>query len=130
LYSNSFPRNIICSALIENNEVKSTDAEAIGGTVIRVTTQTHNIILYTAIILTFGLRDFCGLRCFGFLYEEIRIRESMMIEHELLEGTLTFCFSFPLCRRGFTVCADLCEARQVGFSLVSLALDMQLAEDT
>ena len=47
-----------------------------------------------------------------------------------MEGTLTFCFSFPLCRRGFTICADLCETRQVGFSLVGLALDMQLAEDT
>ena len=47
-----------------------------------------------------------------------------------MEGTLTFCFSFPLCRRGFTVGTDLCEARQVGFSLIGLALDMQLAGDT
>ena len=42
------------SALIENNKVESTANEAIGCTVIRVTTQVHKIILYTAIILTFG----------------------------------------------------------------------------
>lgn len=62
--------------------MKSTGAAGKGGTVIRVTTQTHNIILYTGAILTFGrLRDLCGLQRFGFLYEEIRVRESMMIEH-------------------------------------------------
>ena len=46
-----------------------------------------------------------------------------------VEGTLTFGFSFPLCRRGFAICADLCEAGQVGFSLIGLALDMQLVGD-
>ena len=54
-----------------NKEVKSKAAEAIGSTVIRVRTQTHKIILYTAIILTFGqLPGLCRLRRFGFLYDE------------------------------------------------------------
>ena len=44
-------------------------------------------------------------------------------------GTLTFGFSFPLCRRGFAIGADLCEAGQVGFSLVGLALGVQLVGD-
>jgi hypothetical protein len=45
------------------------------------------------------------------------------------EGTLTFGFSFPLCRRSFALCADLCEAGQVGFGFVGLALGMQLVVD-
>lgn len=45
---------------------------------------------------------------------------------DMTNETLTFSFGFPSRRRGLALCTDLCEAGQVGLSLVSLALSMQL----
>lgn len=50
----------------------------------------------------------------------------MRDEHRATTRHLTFSFGFPLLRGGLAFGTDLRQAGQVGFSLVGLALNMQL----
>jgi hypothetical protein len=134
-YSNSFPCNIICSTSIEkrHNE-KRRGAEDKSCTIYSSNNDTsqHKILLYTAIVLTFGrLRGLGRSQCLGFRCERRGINTGEYVIYVRargdVEGDLTFSFGFPLRCRGFALCTDLCEAGKVGFSFVGLALDVQLA---
>ena len=50
------------------------------------------------------------------------------MQMDVTNMSLTFGFSFPSRSRGLALCTDLGEAGEVGLSLVSLALSMQLVD--